>query len=78
MLQCPCCGCFTLEERDAWEICPVCFWEDEHVQSDHEVSGGNGISLHEARLNYARLGACDHNHITHVRKPTPDELPRTV
>lgn len=26
---CPCCGCLTLAERGAYDICPVCFWEDD-------------------------------------------------
>ena len=26
---CPCCGCLTLNERGAYDICPVCFWEDD-------------------------------------------------
>ena len=26
---CPCCGCRTLNERGAYDICPVCFWEDD-------------------------------------------------
>lgn len=26
---CPCCGCLTLDERCAYDICPVCFWEDD-------------------------------------------------
>lgn len=27
--KCPCCGFYTLDERGAYDICPVCFWEDE-------------------------------------------------
>ena len=32
---CPCCGfmTFDVESRGNWEICPVCFWEDDPVQS---------------------------------------------
>lgn len=26
---CPCCGCLTLDERGGYDICPVCFWEDD-------------------------------------------------
>jgi hypothetical protein len=41
-LRCPSCGCRTLGERDGFEICPVCFWEDDG-QDDHDadvVRGG--------------------------------------
>lgn len=27
--KCLCCGFRTLDERGAYDICPVCFWEDE-------------------------------------------------
>ena len=76
--NCPCCGCRTLEERGMFEICPVCFWEDDG-QDDHDahlVRGGpNGeLSLSIARENYLRLGACQQSMIEHVRPPGPDEL----
>ncbi len=62
-LRCPCCGCLTLDERGGWEICDVCFWEDDG-QDDHDadvVRGGpnGGLSLNEARSNYLRYGACE-------------------
>ena len=39
--SCPCCGCFTLEERGGYDICPVCFWEDDAylVIADGEIKG---------------------------------------
>ena len=27
--ECLCCGCFTLDERGGYDICPVCYWEDD-------------------------------------------------
>jgi hypothetical protein len=27
--QCPCCGYYTLDGRGGYDICPVCFWEDD-------------------------------------------------
>ena len=78
-LRCPCCFCKTLGERDVFDICPVCFWEDDG-QDDHDadvVRGGpNGmLSLTQARANYRELGACDAERVAHVRPPRPDELP---
>ena len=79
-LRCPCCGCRTLDERGSYEICPVCFWEDDWQDDPHadEVRGGpNGaLSLSQARANYLRLGACDERMVGNVRPPRPEELPR--
>jgi hypothetical protein len=66
------------EELDrSYEICPVCFWEDDPVQNrDPEYAGGaNHTSLNEARRNFARYGAVERRFIQHVRPPRPDELP---
>lgn len=62
-LRCPCCRCKTLDERGVYEICPVCFWEDDG-QDDHDArvirGGPNGsLSLSQGRLNYASSGACE-------------------
>ena len=76
---CPCCGFLTLAERGGYEICDVCFWEDDG-QDEHDaeqVRGGpnRGLSLAEARRNYARTGAADPRDLKHVRPPNPVEYP---
>ncbi|MEU4873403.1 CPCC family cysteine-rich protein [Streptomyces sp. NPDC021608] len=76
---CPCCGFLTLGERGCFEICPVCFWEDDG-QDDHDadrVRGGpNGrLSLTEARRNFRIMGASDERRTRHVRDPLPHERP---
>ncbi|MBI3099358.1 MAG: hypothetical protein HYY93_14125 [Planctomycetes bacterium] len=78
-LRCPCCGCKTLGERGKFEICEVCFWEDDG-QDDQDaevVSGGpnGGLSLSEARANYLKYGACERDMFEYVRPPRPEELP---
>jgi hypothetical protein len=78
-LRCPCCGCRTLGERGGFEICSVCYWEDDG-QDDHDaevVRGGpNGaLSLSHARANYLRFGACEERMVGNVRPPRPEELP---
>jgi len=78
-LRCPCCRCKTLQARGAFQICQVCFWEDDG-QDDYDaevVRGGpNGVlSLTEARANYRQFGACAERFIADVRQPRPDELP---
>ena len=60
---CNCCGFRTLlsPESGSYEICPVCFWEDDPVQAeDLSFAGGaNAVSLAEDRENYLQSGACE-------------------
>ena len=57
---CPCCGYFTLSEKPpgTFDICEVCFWEDDNVQfGDPNYEGGaNKESLNQARENFAKIG----------------------
>ena len=69
----------TEEPPGTFEVCPVCYWEDDDVQFrnlDYE-GGANIISLRIARENYARLRACSEEFVSHVRSPTPEEIPTT-
>lgn len=54
---CPCCGFRTLEEQGAYEVCKVCFWEDDGLRDPDVTSGPNHLTLCEARENLARFGA---------------------
>jgi Zn finger protein HypA/HybF involved in hydrogenase expression len=55
--KCPCCQDNTLEEADAYEICPLCNWEDDPFQKEHpQKSGANSISLQSARLQWETTG----------------------
>jgi hypothetical protein len=57
-LNCPCCGYPTLSERNAYEICELCNWEDDGQddESAEEVWGGpnSDYSLAEARQNFKK------------------------
>jgi hypothetical protein len=57
---CPCCGYLTLEERGSYEICPVCWWEDDgqdDPRADEVWGGPNGVfSLADGRRNTERYG----------------------
>ena len=59
--QCPCCDYFTLDGRGRFDICPICYWEDDGQNLDglDVVSGPNHITLRAARQNFERIGACD-------------------
>lgn len=75
--ECPVCGYLTLQERGMFEVCPVCFWEDEgEVDNENEVSGGaNGdLSLATAKNNFIRWGAVSLEAIQNVREPLADEV----
>lgn len=73
---CPCCGFFTLDDKGNYDICPVCFWEDDLYDRLHpdEESACNHISLNQARKNYLAFGACDEDMKKFVRKPTAGEI----
>ena len=52
-IKCPVCGKFEFEERDDFEICDVCCWENDDLQRRHpDMSGANRMSLNEARQAY--------------------------
>jgi Cysteine-rich CPCC len=71
--QCPCCYHFTLEEVAGYNICPVCFWEDDGTTGEHAFSP-NGIELTEARANYQKFGANTERDLKHCRPPLTDEI----
>ncbi len=76
MYACPCCGSLTISEPASYEVCSVCFWEDDG-QSDtdaDEVKGGpnQGLSLTQARENYARFAACEARFLPLVDGIKPD------
>ena len=56
LLPCPCCGQRTLSEEGEYEICPVCLWEDDPVQSNKPTyaGGANHISLVKAREDWVK------------------------
>ncbi|MBT9749100.1 CPCC family cysteine-rich protein [Desulfovibrio desulfuricans] len=51
IFQCPCCGNRCFSERGGYEICPICLWEDDPLQSGDPTyrGGANKYSLIEAR-----------------------------
>ncbi|MGV3553557.1 CPCC family cysteine-rich protein [Rhizobium sp.] len=62
LLPCPCCRLPTLEQRNMFDVCVVCFWEDDgqdDIHADEVWHGPNGdYSLARARQNFA-----DHFHM---------------
>ena len=70
---CSCCRFLTLHERGGFDICKVCFWEDDHDASIVRGGPNGGLSLERARRNFAAYGACDERFKTKVRAPLPEE-----
>ena len=75
--KCPCCSYYTLEEPSGqYEICPVCFWEDDPkaLEAPNIAFGANHISLKVAKMNFKEIGACDPDALRSVRKPEEGEI----
>ncbi|WP_063770963.1 ADP-ribosylglycohydrolase family protein [Streptacidiphilus neutrinimicus] len=72
---CPCCGHLVHDEPcGSYEICPVCFWEDDLLQLRRPTTtGANRVSLIEAQRNVQHFGACDQRGLRFTRRPLPDE-----
>jgi hypothetical protein len=74
---CPCCGykTFSHEPNGSYEICGVCYWEDDLIQlQDPDYDGGaNKVSLRQAQSNFELFGACEQDMLKWVRKPAADE-----
>jgi hypothetical protein len=76
--RCPCCGYRTLSELGGFDLCAVCYWEDDgqtDADADEVRGGPNGVlSLTQGRANYHDFGACDRRFLENVRPPMPDEF----
>src|SRR6516164_8839737 len=74
---CPCCGYLTLNEGPGkYDVCPICYWEDDISQLRFPTMGGgaNKPSLLEAQKKYAEIGAIEVNFLPHVRKPNAADI----
>ena len=58
---CPCCGDVNLHEVGGYDICRVCGWEDDPVQSHDPAypGGANVMSLDAARAEFLATGVID-------------------
>ena len=75
---CLVCGHLTVSEPGHFEICPVCFWEDEGDIVDPNIPtyGPNGdLSLTGAKENYSKYGAIEKQYIDKVRPAMDSEVP---
>ena len=75
LAPCPCCGACSLDEPDEYDICPVCWWEDDG-QDNHNADRVNGgpnyqLSLTQARLNFLTHGIFDPDRVDLVALQEP-------
>lgn len=76
MYTCPCCGHEVFESPPgSFDICPLCFWEDDFVQLYFPLQGGgaNRCSLVEAQVSFVQFGACERSMVKNVRPSTPED-----
>ncbi|GAV15271.1 CPCC family cysteine-rich protein [Paenibacillus sp. NAIST15-1] len=54
--SCPCCEFKTLPTKGEYDICPVCFWEDDGSTDPSYYSSPNHMTLAQARENFIKFG----------------------
>ena len=73
---CPCCGYLVFDEGPgSYDICPICFWEDDLSQLRFAFTedGPNCVSLWDGQRAYATIGACESRLVQYVRQPTYED-----
>jgi hypothetical protein len=66
LFACPCCEYETLKERGGYDICPVCFWEDDGNNESSRYSGPNHMTLAEGIANFDKYGAITKESVRYV------------
>ncbi|MBC3917477.1 hypothetical protein H8L32_08335 [Undibacterium sp. CY18W] len=66
LVACPCCRYRSLLVSAAYEICRVCFWEDDGTTEFDRLSGPNHMTLRDAKLNFQSIGAVTEDSRRHV------------
>lgn len=72
---CPVCGYDTIPNIGKYNLCDICYWEDDSIQRDNPDSdvGANNTSLTQARKTYREVGACESRLTGYTRKPTASD-----
>ncbi len=75
--DCPCCGYATIEHPGCYDICKICFWEDDSQddpEADEHYGGPNGCSLTEGRISFLEIGASDSENLKYCQKPCESDI----
>ncbi|MBN9390814.1 MAG: hydrolase [Chloroflexi bacterium] len=58
----------------SYQICKICFWEDDAVQLLYlRRNGANPLSLIQAQENFVLFGASEERMLKHTRAPLPGD-----
>lgn len=59
------------ELSGSYDICKICFWEDDRAQLrwPNLAGGANSVPLLQAQRNYIECGATESRFVSHVRSP---------
>ena len=72
---CPICNNYTLDVKNEYYICPVCFWEDDGSEEyPDENWGPNHISFNDAVKSWNEKGYIDKSFRKFTRRPFGIEL----
>lgn len=55
LFVCPCCGYSTI--KNLYDICQICFWQDDGVRDQATYSSPNGFTLREGRENFEKYNS---------------------
>ena len=69
LVQCDCCDYFSIPRGEDYEICPVCFWEQDAfgiAEPEMESNANHGLTLIQGRSNFLEFGACDKRALSNI------------
>lgn len=78
LFACPCCRYRTLEQRAEYDICKVCFWEDDGCSDPDDRSSPNRMTLGDGQKNFELFGACERRALEFVDQHGPRKYPRAA
>ena len=77
---CPCCGYLMFDEPPgSYDICKICFWEDDISQLRFpRTTGANHVSLIDGQKNFREFGACERRVLQFVRAVSPADFVMSI